>query len=86
MNRRAAAARVVAALLGSACVRPALAASPKPFPLVRVGDVGLPGAAARFDCQDVGRIFVSSMPDRLVVFDAGRGCFRATVVNARSPD
>ncbi len=132
MNHRAAAARVVAALLGSACVRPALAASPGPFPLVRVGDVGLPGAAARFDYQDVdaahghlviahmnddsvvvarlgdgslvkvlpgirtprgvavadevGRIFVSSMPDRLVVIDGGTLTEIARVAAGRSPD
>src|SRR5258708_963253 len=45
--------------------------APPPFPLVKVSDVGLPGAAARFDYQDIdaahGHLVIAHMDDNSVV-------------------
>src|SRR5882672_7154856 len=63
---------VLLALLASSCGGGGGASSaPPPFPLVKVSDVGLPGAAVRFDYQDIdvthGHLVIAHMDDNSVV-------------------
>jgi len=127
------AALVVSALPGTGSATAASPLPPRPpFPLVLVGDVGLPGAAVRFDYLDVdvahghlviahmgddavvivrlddgslvkvlkgirtprgvavadeaGRIFVTSMPSRLVIIDSATLTEIGRVATGHSPD
>jgi len=65
------AACLLLALLAASCSGPTSSLGPPPFPLVLVSDVGLPGAAARFDYQDIdvthGHLVMSHMGDDSVV-------------------
>ncbi len=65
------AACLLLALLAASCSGLTSSLGPPPFPLVLVSDVGLPGAAARFDYQDIdvthGHLVMSHMGDDSVV-------------------